>query len=297
VIGTVGIVGLGAIGEPMAANAVAAGFSTIVYDPRPEPLARLTASGARAAASVAELGRACRVVQVVVGNDAQLESVAYGAGANAGLLENMAPGSSLIVHSTVHPDTVTRLAQRCAERGITLLDAPVSGVQGAEASARAREMTFLIGGSASAMEAVRPLLEASGTRLHHLGEVGAGTLVKLAANAMTLVSMESTREALRLIRRAGIDASTALEVWRHTSGSNWAVENWERMHALAERHPGGRQGLSELGYKDLTHALAVAHRLESPLPLAAIVSQLMEPRFGEEDAAATKEPSGASRPA
>ena len=287
--GPVGVVGLGAIGEPMAANAVAAGFETWVHDARPEPVARLAARGARAAASVAELGRACRAVQIVVGTDAQVEAVVGGSGADAGLLASMAPGGSVLVHSTVHPDTIADVARRCAERGLACLDAPVSGAQGAEASARARAMTFLVGGDASALEAVRPLLDASAAQVHHLGPVGAGTLVKLAANAMTLVSMESTREALRLVRRAGIDPDTALEVWRHTSGSSWAVENWERMHALAARHPGGRQGLSELGWKDLGHALSVAHRLEAPLPLAALVSQLMEPRFGEEDEAPASE--------
>jgi 3-hydroxyisobutyrate dehydrogenase-like beta-hydroxyacid dehydrogenase len=283
VIGTVGVVGLGAIGEPMAANAIAAGFETWVFDPRPEPVARLAARGARAARSVAELGGACRTVQIVVGTDGQVDAVALGAAGDAGLLASLPAGASLILHSTVHPETVKRLAQRCAERGVAALDAPVSGEQGAEASARARNMTFFVGGEAATLAALRPLLEASGRRIHHLGPIGAGTLVKLAANAMTLVAMESTREALRFVRRAGVDANAALAVWRETSGSSWAVENWERMRDLARRHPGGRQGLAELGYKDLVHALAVAHELESPLPLAAIVSQLMERRFGEEE--------------
>lgn len=284
-VGSVGVVGLGAIGEPMAENALAAGFATVVFDTRREPLERLAARGARIAGSVEELGSACSVVQLIVGHDAQLEAVVRGASGNGGLAASMARGGSVLVHSTVHPDTVARVAAWLGERGIAVLDAPVSGDHGAEASARARAMTFMIGGPAGVLDAVRPLLEASGQRLYHLGEVGAGTLTKLAANAMTLVAMESTREALRLLRRAGIDAKTALEVWRHTSGSSWAVENWERMHEMAARHPGGRQGLTDLGYKDLGHALAVARRLEAPLALAALVSQLMEPRFGEEWAA------------
>jgi 3-hydroxyisobutyrate dehydrogenase-like beta-hydroxyacid dehydrogenase len=284
----VGIIGLGAIGEPMAANAVAAGFETWVYDPRPEPVERLAALGARSARSVAELGRACRSVQIVVGNDSQLESVAYGTPADAGLLAALSPPATLIVHSTVHPETVKRLAQRCAERGLAVLDAPVSGESGAEASARARDMTFFVGGSAETLAAVRPILEASGHRIHVLGPLGAGTLVKLAANAMTLVAMESTREALRFVRRAGVDPAAALEVWMHTSGASWAIENWQRMHDLAKRHPGGRQGLAEIGYKDVMHALAVAHELESPLPLAALTTQLMERRFGEEEEAEAK---------
>lgn len=278
-VACVGIVGTGSIGEPMAANALAAGFPTLAFDTRREPLERLAQQGARIASSLAELASTCDAIQIVVGTDAQLESVVHGDG---GLVGSMAPGSTVLVHSTVHPDTITRVARGLEERGFAALDAPVSGEHGAEAAARAREMTFMIGGRASVLEAVRPLLEASGRRIYHLGGVGSGTLTKLAANAMTLVSMESTREALRLARRCGIDPSAALEVWRHTSGCSWAVENWERMLELASRHPGGRQGLADLGYKDLTHALGVARRLESPLPLAALVSQLMEPRFGEE---------------
>ncbi len=284
-IGSVGVVGLGSLGEPVAGNALAAGFRTMVFDTRREPLDRLARRGARVASSLRDLGAACEVIQLLVGTDAQLESVVFGSEGSGGLVDGMAPGTTVLVHSTVHPDTVTRVARGLEERGFAALDAPVSGEQGAEAAAHAREMTFMIGGRASVLDAVRPLLEASGRRIHHLGEIGAGTLTKLAANAMTLVSMESTREALRLARRAGIDPGTALEVWRHTSGSSWAVENWERMHELAARHPGGRQGLSDLGWKDLGHALAVARRFEAPLPLAALVSQLMEPRFGEESEA------------
>jgi 3-hydroxyisobutyrate dehydrogenase-like beta-hydroxyacid dehydrogenase len=289
VIEAVGVVGLGSLGEPMAGNALAAGFRVAVFDARREPLERLARSGARIASSLHDLGSSSSVVQILVGNDAQLESVVFGSQGSEGLVAGMAPGTTVLVHSTVHPDTVTRVVRGLEERGFSALDAPVSGEHGAEAAARAREMTFLIGGRASVLDAVRPLLEASGTRIHHLGEVGAGTLTKLAANAMTLVSMESTREALRLVRSAGIDAATALEVWRHTSGRSWAVENWQRMQELAARHPGGRQGLSDLGFKDLGHALHVARRLEAPLPLAALVSQLMEPRFGEEDAAESAE--------
>ncbi len=278
-VGCIGVVGIGSIGEPMAANALAAGFQTVAFDTRREPLERLAKRGARIATSLAELGSSCDAIQIVVGTDAQLESVVHGEG---GLVASMAPGATVLVHSTVHPDTITRVARGLEERGFAVLDAPVSGEHGAEAAARAREMTFMIGGRAGVLDAVRPLLEASGRRIYHLGDIGAGTLTKLAANAMTLVSMESTREVLRLARRGGIDPKVALEVWRHTSGRNWAVENWERMLELASRHPGGRQGLADLGYKDLTHALGVARRLESPLPLAALVSQLMEPRFGEE---------------
>jgi len=191
-------------------------------------------------------------VQLVVGHDAQLEAAVGGAGDGGGLAASMARAAprSCTARSTPTPSRAPRPAR---ERGIALLDAPVSGDRGAEAAARSREMTFMIGGSAEALAAVRPCSSLRPAPVS-LGPVGAGTLVKLAANAMSLVSMESTREAVRMMRRAGIDAKTALEVWRHTSGNSWAVENWALMHEMAARHPGGRQGLTDLGHKDLTHA-------------------------------------------
>lgn len=284
----VGVIGLGAIGLPIAKNVVEAGHGVTVFDPRPEPCAELSRLGATVAPSVDELARACEVVLVVVGDDRQLGEVVRGRPGQPGLADRLARSSIVVVHSTVHPDTVVELANDLAERGIALVDAPVSGPDGAEAAAQRRDLTFMVGAEEAVLERVRPLLNASGSRVLHLGGVGAGQLVKLAANAMTLVLMEVTRESLRLVKQAGLDPGVALEVWKDTSGNSWAVENWYSMQELARRHPGGREGLSALGYKDLGHALALARRYEAPLPLAALVTQLMEPRLGEESAALTE---------
>ncbi len=283
-----GVVGLGSIGISIARNAVEAGHSVTVFDPRPEACAALAEEGATVAPSVAELGRLCEVVQVVVGDDRQLTAVVLGESGLPGLAETLAESSVIVVHSTVNPDTIVDLAGKLAERGIDMVDAPVSGPDGAEAAGCRKDLTFMVGADVAVLDRVRPVLTASGSRIMHLGEVGAGQLVKLAANAMTLVLMEITRESLRLVKRAGLDPAVALEVWKSTSGNSWAVENWDAMQELAQRHPGGPGGLSALGYKDLSHALALAHRYEAPLPLAALVTQLMEPRLGEETATLTK---------
>jgi 3-hydroxyisobutyrate dehydrogenase-like beta-hydroxyacid dehydrogenase len=278
----VGVVGLGSIGISIAHNVIEAGHLVTVFDLRPEPCAELARVGASVAASLAALASDCEVVLVVVGNDRQLDEVVLGGPDRLGIAKDLARSSVVVVHSTVHPDTVVNLAAKLAELGIELVDAPVSGPDGAEAAGRRKDLTFMVGCKAATLERVRPVLAASGSRILHLGDVGAGQLVKLAANAMTLVLMEVTRESLRLVKQAGLDPAAALEVWKSTSGNSWAVENWTAMQELAQRHPGGPEGLSALGHKDLMHALALAHRYEAPLPLAALVTQLMEPRLGEE---------------
>ena len=287
-VGRVGFVGLGSVGEPMAANALRAGFETVVFDPRRGPVERLAEQGALVAASVSDLASRCQTVQIMVATDAQLGSVVEGLQAGG-----LASGAHVLVHSTVHPDTIREVGTRLVTQGIHTLDAPVSGPDGAEAGARSQDMTFMVGGSEQALARVRPLLEVSGRRIYHLGpELGAGQLAKLAANAMTMVSMESTRQALRFAERAGLDREVALELWRHTSGNSWAVEHWVAMHELAARHPGGGSGLSALGYKDLSHFLDLAHRFGIPMTLAALASQLLDAHFGEAGGPA----SGASRP-
>ena len=283
----VGIVGLGSIGLSIARNVVDAGHDVTVFDPRPEPGVELARHGATVAPSVDALARVCEVVLVVVGNDRQLVEVVQGARGRPGLAEALAERSVVVVHSTVHPDTVVGLAAELATKAIDLVDAPVSGPDGAEAAGRRKDLTFMVGAEVDVLERVRPVLAASGPRILHLGAVGAGQLVKLAANAMTLVLMEVTRESLRLVKQAGLDPGVALEVWKDTSGNSWAVENWHAMQALASRHPGGPAGLSALGFKDLDHVLALARRYEAPLPLAALVTQLMEHRLGEVSAALT----------
>jgi 3-hydroxyisobutyrate dehydrogenase len=258
----------------MAANAVAAGFATAVFDARPEPVARLLEGGASAADSTAALCAGCDVLQVVVANDAQVLDLADAAA------QHLPRDATFVIHSTVARETCREVGRRLAARDVAVLDAPVSGPLGAEACAGERDLTFMVGGDAAALERVRPLLLASGPRVYHLGALGMGQVAKLAANSMTLTAMQATREALGLAVAAGIDPVTALELWQHTSGNSWAVENWQRMHELAARHPSGRRSFAELGYKDLSHALALGHELGSPLPAAALVAQLLEPEFG-----------------
>lgn len=266
--------GLGAIGEPMARNVLAAGWLTTVFDARPEPVARLAEAGARGADSVAGVCDGCDVLQVVVADDVQLLDVAGSAA------EYLPAEAAFLIHSTVHPDTCREAAATLAPRGIAVLDAPVSGPRGAEASAAGRDLTIMVGGDPAVLERVRPLLLASGPRIFHLGALGMGQVAKLAANSMTLSAMQATREALGLAIAAGIEPGKALEIWRGTSGNSWAVENWEPMHELAARHPSGRRSFSQLGYKDLTHAIALGHELGAALPTAALVAQLLEPEFG-----------------
>ncbi|MAG31605.1 MAG: hypothetical protein CL908_12025 [Deltaproteobacteria bacterium] len=279
---TIGFIGTGNVGLHMANNLLAAGYRVVAFDKRREPLERLAQKGATISASAAEVGELCQVVQVLVATDDQvLEVVGDG---DRGLSSTLAPGSTVIVHSTLLPETLQAAAEILDSRSIGLLDAPVSGTKGAEASAENRCMTFMVGGSADLLERCRPVLQASGKTFLHIGsQPGDGQLAKLIANLIGIVTMEAVREGIAMGRDAGLSRDLLLEVIANSTAACWSAENWHHMRSMPERHPGGGEALAELGHKDLSHACALAWKIGTPVPLAALASQLLERPYGSED--------------
>ncbi len=278
----IGFIGTGNVGLHMANNLLAAGYPVIAFDTRREPLEQLAQKGATIAASSAEVGELCQIVQVMVATDDQVMEV-VGDG-ECGLSSTLAPGSTMIVHSTLHPETVQAAAEVLDSRSVGLLDAPVSGTKGAEASAENRCMTFMVGGSVDLLEDCRPLLQVSGKTILHIGpQPGDGQLAKLIANLIGLVTMEAVREGIAMGRDAGLSIDLLLEVIANSTAACWSAENWHHIRSMPERHPGGGEGLAELGHKDLSHACALAWKIGTPVPLAALASQLLERPFGSEE--------------
>ena len=220
---TVGFIGLGSQGGPMAER-ILAGYPLVVWARRAEALQPFVAQGARAAESVAELGAACDVIGVCVVDDAGVLAICDQ------LIPAMRPGSLLAIHSTVLPETCEALAAHCAEHGLGFLDAPVSG---GGPGAAAGTLTVMCGGQAEAFEAARPVLETFGKMIVLLGGAGAGQRAKIVNNALLAANMGLAHAALGAGEALGLDRAALAELVKASSGRSFGFEVYARLPSPA----------------------------------------------------------------
>jgi 3-hydroxyisobutyrate dehydrogenase len=254
----VGFAGLGNIGRPMARNLTGEGFDLCVYDVAAEPLEELAKEGARVARDPRELARAADIIGVCVRDDAQLEDLLLGP---EGLLASAEAGTVVAVHSTVRPATVLELAAAARDRGVHVIDAPITG--GAP-GAVARKLTYMVGGEAELLERCRAVFETSARTIVHTGALGTGLWMKLCNNLMTYQGFQAAFEACQLATTAGL----SFEVFEEVTTSNGNLTDQMRAflglrRALEARadDAGLRRlvaGFAELAQKDLSIALEAA---------------------------------------
>jgi 3-hydroxyisobutyrate dehydrogenase len=225
----VGFIGLGSQGGPMARRIVDAGYPLALWARNPASLAPHADTAATVADSVASLGAQCDLVCICVIDDAGVAQVCDA------LIPAMRPGSRIAVHSTIHPDSCTALAERCAARGIALVDAPVSGGGG---GATAGTLTVMCGGAADDVAAVRPVFETFGKLIVHLGGVGAGQRAKLVNNALMAAHMGLAHAALNAGTAAGIDRAALAELVKASSGRSFGFEVYARLPQPLPAWPG-----------------------------------------------------------
>ena len=266
----VGFIGLGNIGKPMAINLAMAGFDLMVYDLRAEPMRELTALGAKAARSADEIGAHGEIIEVVVVDDAQVEAALLGEG---GVFSGAKRGSIIAIHSTVHPRTVRKLAEQAAAKGLTLIDAEVSG---GERGAIAKSLCYMVGGDKAAFEKCRPIFATSGANIFHLGDLGAGAITKLAHNLIVYVNMLAASEGMRLAEKAGVDLKSMEQVVHAGAAQSRVADHWSQQSNLKDAYTSGPRGLMELIHKDLRLALELGHDLGLSLPGAALTQQLIQ---------------------
>ncbi|MBW2714008.1 MAG: NAD(P)-dependent oxidoreductase [Deltaproteobacteria bacterium] len=274
----VGFVGLGNIGKPMALH-IAPIFDLMVFDIAPDALTELENAGARIAANLAELGTQCEFVGVCVRDDSQVESVALG---TSGLLENMQPDSILSIHSTVHPRTITKIQRHARERGIHVVDAPITG--GAP-GANNKTLCYMVGGEDKIIDRVQPIFETSGNRIVRAGETGKGAVAKLCNNLMTYMGFLAAVEASLLAEKAGLDASKMHEVTETNGNLTPQMKLILALHkaAATNRDPvflKNVQAFVELAEKDLGITLEYAAELGLKLPGTDTSQKLMAQVYG-----------------
>lgn len=262
-----GYVGLGNIGGPMATRLAAWPGGLTVFDLSDDALVKVTQAGAARSDSVAAVAEAADIVGICVVNDEQVRAVV------ADLLTTAKPGTIITLHSTIGPDTAADLAAVCAERGVQLLDAPISG--GAPGAEQGR-LAIMVGGPREAYERVAKPLKLAGDMVVHAGEdVGAGTRMKLARNLLHFISFTATTEAARLAEAAGIDLAKLGRVVRHTDAITGGAGAIMLRDTTAPIDPddfwhGVFTHVVNLGEKDLDLALALGNQLDVELPLGTI---------------------------
>jgi 3-hydroxyisobutyrate dehydrogenase len=266
----IGFIGLGRMGYHMARHVADAGHALTVYDMRPEAAEMLAAAApnVRVAASIADAAREKELVFTSLPGPPEIEAIVLDEG---GLLGSMRWGSTYVDLSTNSPTLVRRLAAELAARGITMLDAPVSGgVDGAEAGT----LSVMVGGDEAAFERLRPVLSTIGTKLFYCGGIGNGSVTKLCNNICGAVIAMISSEALTLGVKAGVDVQTLQQVIAVSTGGSQRLANRFPRYLLARNfEPGFSVALSA---KDTHLALDLAHELEVPMQTGELAGKELD---------------------
>jgi 2-hydroxy-3-oxopropionate reductase len=263
---TIGFIGLGVMGAPMAENLVKAGFDVVGYTRRSSGVDRLTAAGGRGASSVAEATQGADVVITMLPDSPQVTEVVLGPD---GVLAHAGPGLLLIDMSTISPQTAQDVATAAAEKGATALDAPVSG---GEAGAIEGVLSIMVGGPEEAFQQAQPVFEALGTTIVHVGPAGSGQLVKAANQLVVAGNIQLVAEALVFLEATGVDAAAGLKVLAGGLAGSTVLNR--KATGMLERkfQPGFRV---DLHHKDLGIMLAAARDAGAIVPVGALLAQLM----------------------
>lgn len=261
--GSIGFIGLGVMGAPMAANLSRAGFDVLGYTRSSKALTQLEAAGGSAASSAAAVAEGCRVVITMLPDDAAVGTVFLDS-----LLPNVRPGAVLVDMSTVSPMLSRSLAEQAEQAGAVALDAPVSG---GEQGAIDASLSIMVGGDKDVFESLIPVFGAVGKTISHVGAAGAGQTVKAANQLLVGGIIELVAEALVFLEAHAIATGPALEVLAGGLAGNRILERKAAGMVRREFRPGFRV---DLHHKDMQIVLAAARDANVPLPLAGIVAQL-----------------------
>ena len=261
---TVGFIGLGIMGLPMARNLLRAGFPVVAWNRTASKVA--LAEGAQGAASPADVAARADIVVVCVTASADVEAVIEG---SAGVLEGLRPNAIVIDMSTISPDVTRRIAVRVRERGGDYLDAPVSG---GEQGAINGTLSIMVGGEASTLERARPVFEAMGQRITLCGPVGAGQTVKLCNQIAVCLSNLAMAEALVFCQQSGVDPAVMIEAISAGAAGSWQISNLASKIVARDFAPGFKVSLQQ---KDLRLALEAAEAVHAPLAGVSLVHQLL----------------------
>lgn len=264
--------GLGNMGGPMAVNLVKAGHEVSVFDLSAEAVQKVVAEGASAAETAQGTVQGAEVVVTMLPAGQHVLGLLTG---EDGLMTTLPADTLLIDSSTIDADTARKLGAEAEAKGLQFIDAPVSG---GTAGAAAGTLAFMVGGSDSAFERAKPILECMGQNIFHAGGAGAGQVAKACNNMLLAIHMAGTAEALNLGINNGLDPKVLSEIMLKSSGRNWSLEVYNPVPDVMEGVPASReyQGgfMVDLMCKDLGLAMDASQSSRSPIPMGSAARSL-----------------------
>ncbi len=262
---TIGFIGLGNMGRPMASNLVRKGFRVCVHDVARDRVQALEALGGESAADVRGVAGACDVVLTMLPDSASVLEVIGGRG---GVIEHGRAGTTIVDMSTIDPIVTDRLAAEAAASGMAFADAPVGRLA---SHAERGESLFMVGATGDVFSRIKPMLEAMGTTIHHCGGVGTGMRTKLVNNYLAIISCQLNAEAVALSQRFGLTLEKTLDVIHGTTATNGQLKiAWPLKVLRGDVTPGFT---IDLAHKDLTLIVEAANAVNVPVPIAAVARE------------------------
>ena len=263
---TIAFIGLGIMGSPMSVHLARASYDVVGYNTTPGRTGPLEEAGGRAAASAAAASAAADVVAVMVPDSPDVQAVLTGEG---GVFDTAKPGTLVIDFSSIRPDVTARLSEEATERGLRIIDAPVSG---GEAGAVNAALSIMVGGTAEDFAAARPVLDVVGKTVVHVGPAGSGQTVKAANQLVVAAHIQVLAEAVVFLEAYGVDTTAALEVLGGGLAGSRVLEQKKDNMLGRTFDPGFR---IDLHHKDLGIVTSAAREAGVVVPLGALVAQLM----------------------
>jgi 3-hydroxyisobutyrate dehydrogenase len=261
----IGFIGLGIMGRPMCANLLKAGYSLTVWNRSRPGIDEVVSYGAQAGSSPADVAAKSDVIITIVTDSPDVQKVVLGPD---GVIEGARGGSAVIDMTTMSPSVTRDIAEQLAEKGVDMLDAPVSG---GDVGAKAGTLSIMVGGKGDVFERCLPVLQAMGKNIIHIGPHGAGQTTKLCNQIAVALNMLAGCEAIMLAAKSGIDPRKMLEAISAGAAGSWMLSNLAPRIVNGDFAPGF---MIRLAQKDLRLVLESAQELQLPLPGAALMNQV-----------------------
>ncbi|HHY38303.1 MAG TPA: 2-hydroxy-3-oxopropionate reductase [Clostridia bacterium] len=268
----IGFIGLGIMGRPMAKNLIKAGYDLTVYNRTTAKTEEFRGLGARVGDTPADVAKGSDVVITMVSDTPDVEEVILG---SQGVIHGARPGSVVIDMSTISPSATREIAQKLAERGVEMLDAPVSG---GEKGAIEGTLSIMVGGKKEVFDRCVPVFEAMGKNIVHMGPNGAGQTTKLCNQVLCSLTILSMAECLVLGAKAGLDLEKLLQAVSGGAGGSWSLSNLGPKVIRGDFSPGF---MVKLHQKDIRLVLNLANQLGVSLPGTALANQLFNAVEGQ----------------
>ncbi len=263
----IGFVGLGIMGKPMAMNLLKAGYSLTVYDIRPEPVKEVVAAGAEQGRCSEDVAKKSEVIITMLPNSPEVKEAVLG---EHGVLDGAKPGTILIDMSSIAPLVSKEVAAKAQEKGVEMLDAPVSG---GEPKAIDGTLSIMVGGKKDVFDQVEDILKVMGASAVLVGDIGSGNTTKLANQIIVALNIAAMSEAMVLATKAGVDPEKVYQAIRGGLAGSTVLDAKVPLALDGNFKPGFR---IELHIKDLQNALDTAQELGVSVPLASGVMEVMQ---------------------